>query len=67
MKLVPCPCGGDAVWYRQAARPERAPEHAVCLLTDDDFADNYCDECFPLAVPADERPSWRRLDEEETL
>lgn len=63
MKLAPCPCGADALWYKVATRPEEAPEHAVCLLTDDDFADNYCDACFARAVPEAERARWRRLDD----
>lgn len=65
MKLVPCPCGEDAVWYKIATAPEDAPESAVCLLMDDDFADNYCEDCFPLAVPEAERKGWRRIDTEE--
>lgn len=66
VRLVPCPCGEDAVWYRAAARPEDAPEGAVCFLTDADFADNYCDECFPLAVPTGERRFWTRITEDAT-
>ena len=62
--LVPCPCGEDAVWYRPAPRAEDAPEHAACLLADADFADNYCDDCFPLAVPPKERATWKRLGDE---
>ncbi len=60
--LVPCPCGEDAVWYRKTMAPEKAPEHAACFLTDADFADNYCDDCFPQAVPEAERADWNRLD-----
>jgi hypothetical protein len=41
--------------------PEQAPESAVCFLGDADFADNYCDDCFPQAVPEAERRAWRRL------
>lgn len=59
--LVPCPCGEDARWYRARPTPENAPENAVCFLSDADFADNYCDACFVLAVPAADRPDWMRL------
>lgn len=59
--LAPCPCGEDAVWHRARMMPEMAPEHAVCFLTDADFADNYCDKCFVLAVPRAERAGWERL------
>jgi len=59
--LVPCPCGEEAVWYKARATPEKAPEHAVCFLTDGDFADNYCEACFALAAPATERAGWEQL------
>lgn len=62
---TPCPCGRGAVWHRAPPRPEDAPEHAVCLLTDDDFVDRYCDECFPSRVPSHERPHWKRTETQE--
>ena len=65
MKPAPCPCGQHAVWYRVATTPEKAPEHAVCFLTDEDFADNYCDDCFAQVVPEAERKRWKRLGDEE--
>jgi len=61
---TPCPCGRAAVWHK-TPRPEDAPEHAVCLLMDGDFADSYCDACFPQSVPARERSLWKRNDTEE--
>ena len=64
-RLVECPCGADAVWYKPRPRPEDAPEHAVCLLTDDEFADNYCEACFPQAVPPAERGAWKRIEDAE--
>ncbi len=63
--VTPCPCGRPAVWHRTPPRPEDAPEHAVCLLTDDDFADSYCDDCFPNKVSLRERPRWKRLNSKE--
>ena len=60
-KLAPCPCGAAATWQKAAMEPEKAPEHAVCLLTDEDFRDNYCDACFGQAVPPNERAGWKRL------
>src|SRR5688572_23714554 len=62
MELVPCPCGEEAVWYKVATHPEKAPEHAVCFLMDEVFADNYCDECFVQAVPRAEWRDWERLE-----
>ncbi len=59
--LTPCPCGEDALWYQARPTPENAPDHAVCFLTDADFADNYCASCFALAVPPADRPNWTRL------
>ena len=61
VKREPCPCGADATWYKVAMEPEKAPEHAVCLLRDEDFPDNYCQECFVQAVPEEERAGWKRL------
>lgn len=61
--IVPCPCGADAVWYRAQTSPERVPEEAVCFLTDADFTDNYCEDCFPQAVPPSNRPQWKRIDD----
>ena len=62
MTRVRCSCGREAVWYRVGTAPEEAPEHAVCFLTDDDFADDLCDACFARTVPEAERDRWKRLD-----
>lgn len=64
--LAPCPCGEDALWYRARPTPENAPENAVCFLMDADFADNYCEACFVLAVPAADRPNWTCLSLADT-
>lgn len=67
-KLRPCPCGGKAVWFREPPDPERASEHAVCFLTEADFADDYCDACFDRfcaeeAMMLPERAAWKRIPE----
>ncbi|MDQ2687420.1 MAG: hypothetical protein M3Y28_06090 [Armatimonadota bacterium] len=62
-----CPCGQAAAWRKTPPRPEDAPEYAVCLLTDDDFADDYCDECFQSQVTLTERPLWKRINRQEKL
>lgn len=60
-----CSCGQAAVWHKTPPRPEDAPEYAVCLLTDDDFADSYCDNCFGERVLPQERPFWKRIAAQE--
>lgn len=61
-----CACGRPAIWEREPPRPEDAPEHAVCLLSDAEFADPYCDACFPKNVPPHERFLWRRILDENS-
>ena len=64
-----CPCGTIATWRKHSlASPETAPEGAVCLLREADFAgeDDLCDACFRREVPEDERAEWRPRDEPET-
>jgi hypothetical protein len=65
-RLRPCPCGQQAVWHRDAPDPEQASEHAVCFLTDADFADDYCEACFTRfcqaeAMTPSERAAWQRV------
>lgn len=63
-----CPCGKKSVWRRGAflSTPERAPEGAVCFLTDTDFfADDYCEKCFAENVPGSAQTAWQRLTTEE--
>lgn len=50
IRILPCPCGENAVWYRDTDTP-----------TDTDRPPNLCEGCFPLAVPEAERDDWRRV------
>ena len=58
--LSPCPCGGYAVWYREARvdTTDTGSGPALRSLTVDDMNENLCAECFLALVGENERAGW---------
>jgi len=53
IRILPCPCGADAVWYW--------PTNADLPTPPDGLPPNLCEGCFPQAVPESARDDWRRV------
>ena len=60
--LGPCPCGGDARWYRAELVTATSAGRAISNLTADDLNENLCDGCFLLLVPEGSRDGWTRAE-----